>query len=243
MSLNKGRPLFTPVGKAIAHAVKRSVTASTGDLSKRATAASDGQLVKSMIDLSLENTGKKKSKKQKKRDKEKKAVEVATTVKAGDKMLELIYKVPLLPFVKSTKKNPIPLPTAHFNSRYELLGSKLLDQRLVYLAMKEFPGYTQEEINTLSRRCILNGSLFLFASQYGLEPLVQLSEKANQQQKAKAQQFKCHIGKLSATRNDVATKFVDDLFGPVIKNFRIFLVQEGKPWLSREEYERLCKKD
>ncbi|KAA8904695.1 hypothetical protein TRICI_005392 [Trichomonascus ciferrii] len=158
MSLNKGRPLFTPVGKAIAHAVKRSVTASTGDLSKRATAASDGQLVKSMIDLSLENTGKKKSKKQKKRDKEKKAVEVATTVKAGDKMLELIYK-------------------------------------------------------------------------------------ANQQQKAKAQQFKCHIGKLSATRNDVATKFVDDLFGPVIKNFRIFLVQEGKPWLSKEEYERLCKKD
>jgi hypothetical protein len=232
--------MATSVGKAISHSVKRAVKASTGELSKRATGASARQLIKPMVDLSLENTGKKKSKKEKKKDKKKKTVEVATTVKAGDKLIELIHKVPLLPLVRATKANPIPPPTTHVSSRYELLGTKLLDQRLVYLAMKEFPGYTQEEIMALSRRCLLNGSLFHFASQYKLEPLVQISEHGD---KARARHFRSHIGMLSATRNDVATKFVDDLFCPVIKNFRIFLVQESKPWLSKEEYERLCKKN
>lgn len=246
MSLNRGRPTSTAVGKAISHSVKRAVQASTGDLSKRAVDMSIGQLVKPMIDLSLNgSSGTKKSKtakKKEKKQKQKKTIEVSNTVKAGDKLIQLIHKVPLLPFAKSTKKNPIPKLTDHTGSRYELLGHRLLQQRIVYLAMKEFLGFTQDELETLTRRHLLNGHVYHFASQYQLEPLVYFTDLTGQGDKAMARQFRAHVGMLSATRNDVATKFVDELFGPVMKSLRIFLVQECKQALTTEEYKRLCAK-
>lgn len=165
---------------------------------------------------------------------------VTITIPYKDKHLNIIQTSPQLPNIKLPKESNVALEN-HVNPKYANMGHALLNARLNVIMMKEFPGFTAHEMETLIRKYLENPPLELLSNQYKTNALAELVKKTGTPSRA-AEAFRAYVGRLSVTNPEEANLYVDQLFIPILKNFRVLLITEGKNDLHPREFKRLTSK-